>query len=276
MVAGIHVGLAVLLLADATSPLRNGIDDGRLLGGGWAHTHPNIIATSAWPTAIVWMTLREAPASQRWLGATTMIAVVLLTNSRTSAAALVLAMAAIIGIQNGGLARQRESGFKLVDAAIVTIVVIGCAAAVSQSYFNKARAPDADVLSGREFIWRQTVSDFRAAPSFEKVLGTTQGGSNAEITVDEGGTPTTFVAHNAVLGLLRKSGLVGLGLGAIGLIALLRQGVAASGGRPIAGAAIVAGSLATVPFEAFIFGSALWMWLVAASQMFSQESDFPS
>jgi len=266
---GIHIGLAVLLLADATTPLT----DGRLAGGTWAHTHPNVIAMLAWPTAIIWMTLRGSPTSQRWLGATSMVTIVLLTNSRTSAAALVVAIAATAGVRGGGIGQHAGGRFKMIDAAIIGIVVIGVATAVGQSYFPQARVPGGDVLSGRASIWRQAASDFRAASIMEKLLGTREGGANARVTVDEGGTPTVFVAHNAVLGLVRKSGLVGLGLGIAGLIALLRLGIRVAGNRTVAAVAIIVGSLATIPFEAFIFGGTLWIWLVVSSQMFSRERD---
>jgi len=270
---GIHIGLAVLLLADATTPFTDGLNDGRLLGGSWAHTHPNIIAMLAWPTAIIWMTLRGSPTIQRWLGATSMVAIVLLTDSRTSAAALVLAIAATVGVRGGGIGQHTGGRFKMIDAAVIGIVVIGVATAVGQSYFTQARVPGGDVLSGREFIWRQTVSDFRASSTMEKLLGTSEGGSNAQVTVDEGGTPTEFVVHNAVLGLVRKSGLVGLVAGTAGLIALLRLGIRVAGNRNVTAVAIIAGSLATIPFEAFIFGSTLWIWLVVCSRMLSGESD---
>jgi hypothetical protein len=268
----VHIGLSVLLLAAIISPVTQVVSsaaDSRLSGGTWAFLHPNVIGMLAFLCALPWIGLRDVSRPMRALGIISCAGVIALTQSRTAIGAFVIVVATVLAAQY----QQRRRGYGRAVQALGVLVVMSLLAVsaliAGSQFFLQHRAGTQSALSGRQAIWDITIADFKSAPPIAKLLGTTNGGTNARV-VFKGETVNgsdKFTSHNAILGLLRISGVAGLVIGIIGLIIVIRLIFFSLRFRgSILTAAVLLGSLATIPVEAFVFGGLIWIWIAVVAQ----------
>jgi len=260
-VAGIHLVLLVPLWCGAVAPL----PDARFGGGACAYTHPNILGLAAWTTAIAWLIMPGRPRAARLLGASFGALLVVMADARTAAGAALVASAVLVALSLSGPSWRK--GTMRAGRVVLVAVLLGAGAfALTSGFFLRERAVGVGALSGRDRIWNQALADFRAAPWWERALGTAEGGVGARVTLPGQAAPSGegFTTDNAVVGLLRRAGVVGslLGLCGLGLAAgELMRGLR-DGDRS---AALLAGAIVTIPVEDWFFSGTLFMWVVLAA-----------
>lgn len=272
LIAGTHLVLAPVLACGlvtdlgAFRPVAVLADvAGRFGGGGCAYVHPNLIGLAAWTLVIAWLGLGRDHFIGRLCGIATCTLLILITDSRTAAGAALLAVAAYVGAKS---LRRGTRGIRMAGLAIIAIFTLLGSVTIAQQFFLRERGTGIGVLTGRDYFWAQTISDFKASSSVEKLIGTTKGGTGADLVLtEEAGVEagTKISTHNAFLAVLRRGGLVGIVIAITGFLMMLvtTWRMLVSGRAPWA-AALLVGAIATSPVEAWLFGGAIWIWTLVA------------
>jgi hypothetical protein len=258
---------------------------GRFWGGPGLLYHPNSIAVVAVAVAIRvgvdwrFATWQRAAA----VGLTGLVLV--LVDSRTGlvfygAAALVHAVLVWRTRHTGGagyLSRRAALGAALLPCGVFGAALIA-SGGLDFLYANRYAdgyhvdgAYAADVTSGRLETWRAVVSDFAAAGLVEKVFGDTSTARGVVVRADTGPTPQTrpkLTTDNALVGALRRGGVLGVVAFLTGVVLLARRAVRGTPRRGPPPWFLVAaiGSLATIGTANWLMGGpagTLWILLVA-------------
>lgn len=269
IVAGTHLAFAGLLGCGLVAPLA----ETRFAGGACAQTHPNIIGMAAWTAGIAWLALpaEGLRAGTRGLGVAVAAALLVLTDARTAGGAGLVAASVLFAMWLRGAPRGGRLARGLTTGA-VALMLVAAGGLLASPFFVRERSPGVGPLSGRERIWSAALQDWRAAPAVAKLLGTSAGGVGARVELPGQPAPTGqgFTTHNAFVGVLRRAGIVGLVAATIGLSGAIRALVSAlSGRRSRWGAAMLAGALATVAVEDWLFGGSLFLWVALAGASLS-------
>lgn len=260
LVLGVLGGVHSILAAVLVCAIGQDLPDFRFQGGPCAQVHPNILGMIASMTGLAWLTLRPAPRFARAAGATLGAGLLILTDARTAAGA---------GLIGAGVALAGSWGHPTRwPARMARLAVVGGALTagvwgLALPYFLRERGPGVGVLSGRERIWAVATSEFLDAPLQDKLLGTASGGVGAAIQLIGQSPPlgSGFTPHNAVVDLVRRTGLVGACLGTAGLAMALGELLRSLGRRDRrAGSSILAAAMATIPVESWFFGGSLFTW----------------
>jgi hypothetical protein len=240
--AALLVAIAVLLVVgsgnvfDTVNPVPAG-PWGRSMGerfwGSGLLYHPNSLGLIG---VIVAVRVGADPAFAAWqrVAAVALCTLLIyLTESRTAfgvllVAAVIHAFVAFVGIQRYPSARARWA------AVALPFVALGLVLAVSggQGFLYKSRYGGDDLTSGRTETWAQVGREWKAAGVGDKIFGDTKT-SRAVVKRDGNSLPT----DNALVGSLRRGGVLGVLAFLIGLYLLVRR--ATPGALPDRWAALV-------------------------------------
>jgi hypothetical protein len=270
LVAGTHLMLLLPFVCGITSPL----PEPRFSGGACATTHPNILGLAAWTTGLAWLVLPGPSSPARLVGAALGVLFIFLTDARTATGAGLVGAAVVLALRMGRGARRKAGFARALRTGSVALLLAAGAFALASSFFVRERGAGVGVLSGRDMIWRVALAEYQTAPAPEKLLGTSEGGLGARVELPGQPAPTGsgLTVDNAILSLLRRSGVAGLAIGSVGL--LLATAAAIRGlrtGQP-ATALLVAG-LATIPVEDWLFGGSLFVWVALAGSVLAGSGD---
>lgn len=269
-VAGTHLILTSLIACGAytslaETPIHSMVESYVRFGGGTcAYAHPTIVGMSSWTLMVAWLFLPSRLGFLgRLVGFVTAAGLLLLTDSRTAIVAGVVAAAAGTATR---LTRRMTPALKVSIVALFLLLVVGVGLFFSGEFVFQERTQGGGVLTGRQHIWEAGLADFRNSPGIEKLLGTSEGGASAEIELAApNGRAVNFAPHNALLGLLRRSGLIGLALGLIGLFLVMRATVGMLSTPKLAiGVGLLLGAALTIPVEAFFYAGSLSIWILLA------------
>jgi hypothetical protein len=270
LLAGTHLVLILPFLCGITSPL----PEPRFSGGACAFTHPNILGLAASMTSLAWLVLPGPISATRFIGVAFGVLLIFLSDARTAAGVGLLGAAVAVALHMGRGVR-REAGFaRAFRTGSVALLLAAAAFGLASNFFVRERAAGVGVLTGRDVMWRVALAEYQAAPALEKLLGTSEGGVGARIELPGQPAPTGsgFTAHNAIVGLLRRSGTAGLAIGSVGLV--LAAGAVLRGlrsGQPAT--ALLVAALATIPVEDWMFGGSLFMWVALAGALLASSGE---
>ena len=277
LLAGVHLALLPIVVCAVHSPDTTDLGSriyltqdvaARFGGGACAYVHPNVLGLLVWPAFVVWLALPWTRATIAGLASTTTF--LLLSDSRASIAAALVGTVGVLlarGVGRGSRAQRVVAGVMVALAASLALW------SISDAYFLRTRAGGSTFLTGRETIWQTAIDDFKGGSPIEKLLGTSEGGVDANVIVPkaEFAGVTNLSTHNGYIGLLRRSGLVGFFLGLLGIAGALRLVGRTIGKREsVVATALVLGALATTPAEAWLFGTTLLAWMMVAASVYAQ------
>jgi hypothetical protein len=202
----------------------------RFWGGTWLLYHPNSLALIAVVVAIRIGVDGVLAAWQRFAAVGLGAFLVYLTGSRTA-----FGYAALAAVLHGWLAWRRSRGVSYATVrslwiAIATpFVALALVLAVSggQGFLFASRYGGDDLTSGRTATWAQTFDEFRSAGVVEKMFGDTK--TSRAVVVRDGNKLTT---DNALVGALRRGGVLGVLAFFIGLALLVWHAVVGVRGGP--------------------------------------------
>jgi hypothetical protein len=200
----------------------------RFWGGAWLLYHPNSLGMLALVVAI-----RVAPAAgfsrfQR-LGAVAIgAAFIYLTNSRTAflfAAAAAIVYAVLLWWRTrrpvADLAAQRRPWLAAATPFLALLLIFAVSGGTG-GFLMQERHDGGGVTSGRLDTWKQVFTEWRDGPVVEKAFGSTHD-SRATVTRESSGVDVKLTTDNAVVGALRRGGVLGVAAFLVGLFLLLRH-----------------------------------------------------
>lgn len=226
--------------------------DGRLGGGEFWHTHPNLLAMFCALFAIAWLYLPTHRAL-RWLVIPVLLGVILYTGSRTALGAF--------GI--GWLLGFPSTRVRIAVVALGgTVLLFGAA-----SMFLSARAEDSGgVLTGRTEIWDVAMNTWSEAAPLAKLIGPADTIDGMVELVDG----RVFVAHSAFYGTLLRSGVIGVLCLIFGGVLFLRRTrfmlLNVPPGAAQAGLAAIGVGIATFYTEDWLTNDIVW-WMMALGEL---------
>jgi hypothetical protein len=271
---GVNLTLSLLLVSGIVAPL----DLARFGGGKALLVHPNLAGLAGWTSAVAWMALPGRSRVARIPGITVSTAIVLMSDSRSSIGALLVAVTLLgWGAHRRSRARRGPAENVVLTLLFMTLAV-GATAYVAREFVLVQRSAGSGVLSGRQDQWNQALTQYRGGTVIERALGTSSGGVGGSLANDQAGaqnvskytTTARFeTVDSAIPALLLRSGFIGLCAGVAGLVGILRllrqYGTRAEAAAP---AAILAGALVTIPVESWFFsGGSMWIWMLAAARL---------
>lgn len=266
---GFYCGLLVLATASITAPLPSG--SSRFSGGYWAQAHPNVIGLMAAVSVVGLLQHRSFPSAETAYLAGTSLLIVHLTGSRTALSMVLVAMAVWLVLTAGRTPSGDRTGYagRVVVQFAVSLVAILVMTFVAVQFTQHIRQGSTSPLSGRQVIWNAVIETVRASPARTQLLGASSDASG-RIAV-EGVALERVSAHNAMLAVLRVSGLAGTATFLVG-VGLLIRGALKSRERRMT-ASIAAAALVTIPVETWLFGGTLWMLVACCGLEWPPSSD---
>lgn len=269
----------------------------RFWGGPGFLYHPNSLAAIAVVAGLRIALDRAFRSWQRGAALGVLGLVIVLTNSRTAilfAFVGAVVHAALLLRQHLRLRRGRTpaaddlpvygSGRRIIAAALVpfvllTIVFIGSGGTrflVQSRYQNttsteepedagESSGGELDITSGRRETWKKVFSDFGEDPVAAKLFGNNEHARGAVIRVETGRPEDRpkLSTDNAVVGALRRAGILGLLAFALGLVLMLYHAVRR--GAPAWFTIVAVASLSTLATSDWLLGGSggtLWIFLI--------------
>jgi len=226
--AAFLVAIAVLLVVgsgnvfDATNPVPPG-PWGRYMGerfwGSGLLYHPNSIGLISVIVAVRVGADQAFAVWQRVSSVALCGLLIYLTESRTAfgvllAAAALHAFATFIGIVRYPSARARWAAVALPFATLALVLAVSG----GQGFLYKSRYGGDDITSGRTETWAQVGREWKAAGIGDKLFGDSKT-SRAVVERDGNSLPT----DNALVGSLRRGGVLGVAAFLLGLCLLMRR-----------------------------------------------------
>jgi hypothetical protein len=192
----------------------------RFWGSGLIY-HPNSLATIA---VVVAVRIGADPAFAVWQRVAAVALggfLIYLTESRTAFGVLLVASALHAAAAFWGLVRYPPGRARWAAVAL-PFVVLALVLAVSggQGFLYKSRYGGADITSGRTETWAQVGREWKAAGIGDKLLGDTK---TTRAVVERGGN--SLPTDNALVGSLRRGGVLGVLAFLLGLCLLVRRSV---------------------------------------------------
>jgi hypothetical protein len=226
--AAFLVAIAALLMLgsgnvfDTVNPVPAGpwgVNMGERFWGSGLIYHPNSLATIA---CVVAVRIGADPAFAVWqrVAAVTLGGfLIYLTESRTAFGVLLVAAVLHAAAALWGLVRYPSRRARWAAVAL-PFVVLALVLAVSggQGFLYKSRYGGADITSGRTDTWAQVGREWRAAGVGDKLFGDTRT-TRAVVERDGNSLPT----DNALVGSLRRGGVLGVLAFLFGLYLLVRR-----------------------------------------------------
>lgn len=192
----------------------------RFWGSGLIY-HPNSLATIA---VVVAVRIGADPAFAVWQRVAAVALggfLIYLAESRTAFGVLLVA-AALHALAAFWQLVRYPSGRARWAAVALPFVVLAVVLAVSggQGFLYKSRYGDADITSGRTETWAQVGREWKTAGIGDKLFGDTR---TTRAVVERGGN--SLPTDNAVVGSLRRGGVLGVLAFLLGLYLLVRRSV---------------------------------------------------
>jgi len=227
--AAFLVAIAVLLVAGSGNVFDtvNPVPDGpwgknmaeRFWGGDGLLYHPNSLGLIA---VIVAVRVGADPAFAVWqrVGSVALCGLLIyLTESRTAflvllGAAALHAFAALFGVLRYPAVRWKWTAVALPFAVLVLVLAVSG----GQGFLYKSRYGGDDITSGRTQTWAQVGREWRDARVGDKLFGDTK---TTRAVVERGGN--SLPTDNALVGSLRRGGVLGVLAFLLGLYLLVRR-----------------------------------------------------
>ena len=236
----------------------------RFWGGPGLLYHPNSIALLTVLVAVRIGAVEKFARWQRYAALAVPTVILPLVNSRTGVG--YLGAAALI---NAVLVWRRRSPRWLTEALlpIVLVVVIIFASGGWAFLTSKRYGEQADVTSGRTATWAQVWREFKSDDVAQKVFGDAKYARGYVMRTDTAVDPKDrpkLTTDNALVGALRRGGILGVLAFLFGLVLLLWHAIRRGPPRWFTIAAV--GAVATIPTADWLLGNTggtMWVYLLA-------------